>query len=340
MGFFKNLLDRFKERRDHAQLVNPRKGSVVVAGGAIAAFVTVTATQVITSGGGGEPGGPPVVGDFPTVSSVGPATDPTIAYTGDCNFDASDNGLIIDSRIVDCDAQGLRFSAGNYTVTFRNSIIYGMLFTFQYTPGDAGADTFPRNPIFVVENSDIISLDPVNAQDRAACCSHYSISDSYIIATHSGIGAHNNVTLSGNYITTDGTDTHSSGVRVLKNTVVEDNTIMCQPAYLGTDGGCSAAGVFYSEDIGGNPAASFNLTINHNYFKRGNIDGTVSGPYNATRFINCEARVDCVDNHFTNNLVDLGWGVDADEFPLTYGGNTWSGNYWVDGQVALSGQNR
>jgi hypothetical protein len=325
MGFFQRIRDRYLQHK--------RRNSAIVAG-SVLGLITVSATQVVTTA-------PPENPDFPTLSSVGPASDPTIEYTGDCNFDASDDNLVIDARIVDCEVDGLRFAAGDYTVTFTNSIIYGQMFTFQYTPGDTGADTFPKDPIFVVEDSDIIQTETTNGQDRAVCCSHFIVERSYLQGTHSVAASHNNATIRDSYLTTDGTSTHQSGLRFLKNSTVEGNTVICKPAYTDPDdGGCSAAAVFYSEDLTGASAAAFNLDIIGNYFKRGEIGGVEAGPYNATRFINCEARVDCVDIHFENNMVDLGWGIDADEFPLSYGGNTFTGNYWEDDEPATSGQVR
>lgn len=279
--------------------------------------------------------------DFPTLASVGPASDPTIEYSGDCNFGPSDDGLIIGSRIVDCETDGVRFAAGDYTVTFTNSIIRGQMFTFQYTPGDTGADTYPRDPIFVVQDSDILQTSTANGQDRAVCCSHYVVERSYLQGGHSVAAAHNNAVIRDSYLTTDGTSTHSSGMRFLKNSIVDHNTITCAPAYLDPpDAGCSAAAVFYSEDLTGASAAAFNLTITDNYFRRGYLGEVQAGPYNATRFINCKNRIDCTGITFTGNQFDLGWGVDGDEFPLSYGGNVWSGNTWSDGEVADSGEVR
>jgi hypothetical protein len=332
MKFFRDLLDSIA---DH------KKRSAVVAGGAIVGLITVSATQIASEPEPPPVGGIPQVGDFPTLASVGPSPDPTIEYTGDCDFTSADNNLVIEDRIVDCEATGLRFFNGAENITFRNSIIKGPMYTQDDTPDEVSSDDFPRNYIFIVENSDILQLNTTAGLDRSVCCSHYRVENSYLVGTHSGMGAHNNVVAIGNYITTTGSDNHTSGMRVLKNTLIEDNTISCTPITAGSDGGCSAAGVYYSEKINGDPAASFNLTINHNYFKRG-VTAALEpgGPWFATRFIDCANRTDCVDNHFTNNLFDLGWGTDAGEFPVSYGGNTWSHNYWVDEEVANSGQVR
>lgn len=289
-----------------------------------------------------EPEPEPTPGAFPTRSSVGPAVDPTEVYAGGCYFGADKSGTVIDGKILDCDsAGGVRFASDANGIVFRNSVIRGQMFTIGHTPGDAGADTFPREPVFTVEDSKVIQSTTVDWQDRAACCGHYVIKRSLIQGTHSGIGAHNNVELTGNYITTDGTDSHSSGVRVLKNSVVRGNTIQCKPVTPGSDGGCSAAAVFYSEDLGGNSAAAFNLTIEGNYFKRGvTSSGASGGPWNATRFINCANRTDCTGITFTGNQFDQGWQTDGGEFPAAYGGNTWADNTWADGEPAASGQSR
>lgn len=279
---------------------------------------------------------------FPTRSSVGPDVDPTVAYAGDCYFGTEQSGEVIDGRVLDCDsAGGVRFAVDATGIVFRNSIIRGQMFTVGNTPGDAGADDATRAPVFTVEDSKVIQSTTVDWQDRAACCAHYVIRRSLIQGTHSGIGAHNNVVLVGNYITTDGTDSHSSGVRVLMNSTLRGNTIQCKPVTPGSDGGCSAAGVFYSEAINGTSAAAFNLTIEGNYFKRGVTQaGEPGGPWNATRFINCANRTDCTGITFTGNQFDLGWQTDGGEFPAAYGGNVWADNAWTDGGPALSGQSR
>lgn len=278
---------------------------------------------------------------FPTRSSVGPDVDPTVAYAGDCYFGADESNQVIDGKVLDCDnAGGVRFAVDATGIVFRNSIIRGQMFTVGNTPGDAGAEQ-NRAAVFTVEDSKVIQSTTVDWQDRAACCAHYVIKRSLIQGTHSGIGAHNNVVLEGNYITTDGTDSHSSGVRVLKNAVVRGNTIQCKPVTPGQDGGCSAAAVFYSEDLGGNSAAAYNLTIEDNYLKRGVTQaGEPGGPWNATRFINCANRTDCTGISFTGNQFDPGWQTDGGEFPAAYGGNVWADNTWADGQPATSGQSR
>jgi hypothetical protein len=337
MNFFQRLWEKLTGPKDPNTHKGSKNKTAIVAGGLAGAamLITVSATQVLTPTG--EP--PPFEG-YPTIESVGPDVAPTVAYTGDCNFGESDDGLIIDNRIVNCAEEGVRFSAGDYTVTFRDSVINGQLFTFQYTPGDTDADTYPREPVFIVEDSEVYQTSSANGQDRAVCCSHYIIRRSYLQGGHSVAAIHNNGVIEDSYLTTDGTSTHSSGMRVLKNAVIDGNTVICKPAYVGTDGGCSAAAVFYSEALDGSDSAAFNLNINGNYFKRGTIGGVESGPYNATRFIDCENRNDCINLIFTNNQVDLGWGIDADEFPTAYGGNVFSGNTWVDGQSAETGEVR
>lgn len=266
--------------------------------------------------------------------------DPTQTYAGDCYFDASESGTVVDRRIVDCAAAGgVRFAENVSNVTFRNSIIRGQMFTSGNVPGDPGAENANRDPVFIVEDSDVIQDTTSESQDRAACCSHYVIKRSYMQGTHSGLASHNNVTLVGNYITTDGTDTHSSGMRVLKNTVVRNNTITCKPVTAGNND-CSAHAVFYSERLDGTSAAARNLTIEDNYFKRGVTNGGADGgPYYAVRFINCANRIDCTGITFTGNQFSLREGTDGGEFPM-YGGNVWADNRWTDGLLAASGQSR
>ena len=264
--------------------------------------------------------------------------EPTAVYAGGCYFSNSTPlaDRVVENKVVNCQADGLRFAPDTTGWVFRNSILNGGMFTVDQTLGDPGADDFPKTPLFTVEDSDIIDA-PGGAQDRAACCGSYTIKRSYLRGTHSGLLGHNNTTLIGNFITTDGTDTHQSGVRVLKNAVIRDNTITCFPVAAGYEGsGCSGHGVFYREAIGGQNVPATNLTIEHNYWKR----HSTGGPYAATRWIDCAIHSDCTNIKFTGNLFSLGEGTDAGEFPLSSAGNVWSGNYWTDGQVALSGQSR
>lgn len=313
--------------------VQPENGTLS-GGASVAVDAGASGGQSIRFGSGS---GVPVIADFPTLASVGPATDPTIPYSGDCYFDASQSGEIIDSRILDCDsAGGVRFAVDATNIVFRNSIIYGQMFTIGNTPGDPGAEQDTRDPVFTVEDSDIIQATTIDFQDRALCCSHYVVKRSLIQGTHSGLAVHNNAVLEDNYITTDGTNTHQSGGRILKNAIFRGNTVTCMavPGY-GPDGGCSAAMVFYRENLSGQPAAAYNLTIEGNYFKRPAGDG----PYNATRFAGCDTNNDCINITFTGNLFDLGWMTDGDEFPND-AGDVFSGNYWTDGQPAASGESR
>jgi hypothetical protein len=300
---------------------------------------TATPSPSPTTSPSPSPTEPPSTGTFPTATSVGPGVEPTTVYADGCYFGADKSGKIFDGVIINCASDGVRFAVDAKNIVIRNSIVRGQMFTVGNTPGDPGAEQ-TREPVFTVEDSKIIQSETVNAQDRALCCAHYVVKRSYIQGSHSGLAAHNNVTLIGNFITTDGTDSHSSGGRILKNTVLRGNTMVCKPVTPGYDGGCSAAAVFYSERLDGTPAAAFNLTIEGNYFKRGvTSSGEPGGPWFATRFINCAARTDCTGINFTGNQFDRGWGTDGGEFPF-YGGNTWSGNTWADGQLALSDTSR
>lgn len=297
---------------------------------------TQTATPSPTPTPTPPPTGVPTAADFPTPQSVGPkplGTLPSEPYGGDCTFDPSESGTLIENKVVDCTSQSVRFLVGVTGVTFRNSIIRGGMFTVDQTLGDPGADTYPKAPIFTVEDSRIIQTDPV-ATDRAACCGHYVIKRSLIQGTHSALAGHNNVTLIGNYITTDGTDTHQSGMRVLKNAVIRDNTISCYPNGPGYEpSNCSGHGVFYREALGGEPVPAYNLTIDHNYFKR----DPLGGPFAAMRFIDCASHTDCLDVDVTNNLFDPAESPpDSGEWP-NYGGNLWTGNYYTNGTVANHG---
>jgi hypothetical protein len=299
---------------------------------------TQSPTQTPTEAPTEEPTSAPVPATFPTRDSVGPAVTPTEAYSGSCYFRPARSGEVIDGKVVDCNAVGgVRFAQGVEGVVFRNSIIRGQMLTEGSWAWD---DDDTRPTTFTVEDSTIVQSTTDGPQDRAVCCSHYVIERSLIQGTHSGFLAHNQAILIGNYITTDGTDSHSSGGRMLKNSVLRGNTIQCKPVTPGNDGGCSAAAVFYSERIDGTSAAARNLTIEGNYFQRGvTSSGEPGGPWYATRFIDCARRTDCTGITFTGNQLDTGWGTDGGEFPF-YADNVWADNYWTDGRPVVSGQRR
>jgi hypothetical protein len=291
------------------------------------------------------PTGVPKAADFPTRESVGPAVEPTQVYTGDCYFGPGESGTVIDNKILNCDGEGVRFADGVTGVVFRNSILRGGMVTMLSDMAD-DADSHPI--VFTVEDSRIIqNVQSSSFPDRGVSASHFVIKRSLIQGSHSAVGGHNGATLIDNFITTDGTDTHQSGIRLLMNAVVRGNTITCKPVTVGGtqplyDGsGCSAHGVFYREKMSGIKAPAYNLTIENNYFKRGTVGSTnqLAGPYFATRWIDCAAWTDCVGIRFTGNLFSLGEGTDGGEFPF-YGGNVWTNNYWTDGVPALSGQGR
>lgn len=329
--------------------VQPENSSVS-GGASVVADASASGGQSIKFGSGS---GIPQISDFPTMESVGPAVDPTEAYAGDCYFSNEESPKLVENVIVDCENDGgLRFAEDATGWEFRNTIIRGQMMTINQSLGDPGAETYPREPIFTVEDSDIIQrvIEGDPGQDRALCCSHYVVRNSLIQGSHSVLAVHNNAIIEGNYMTTDGTSTHQSAGRMLRNTVLRGNTISCtphgnadpgDPAYHPyNDSGCSAHGVFYREALGGENVPAYNLTIENNYFKRGVTSGGQSGgPYYATRFVDCSDWTDCTGITFTGNLFSLGEGTDGGEFPF-YADNMWSGNYWTDGVPAESGQSR
>jgi hypothetical protein len=334
MGLFQRLRDSFKQDKKRAAIAGGLAGTL--------GLITITATQIASPE---EEGGIPVPADFPTYTSVGPAVDPTDPYLGDCYMDSSDTGLVIDAKVIDCTgAAGLRIAQGATGIVITDSILLGGFATLGNVPGDVGGyqEEYPKTPTITFEDSKII-------HDRAACCGHFVIRRSLLQGSHSSLLGHNSTVIEDNYITTDGTSTHQSGVRILKNSILRGNTISCKPtgdAELGDpydpydDSGCSAHGVFYREDIGGTGTPAYNLVIDNNYFKRGvnDINGLEGGPYVATRFVDCDSWTDCINITFTGNLFSLNEGTDAGEFPEGSAGNVWSGNYWTDGTTAESGE--
>ena len=278
---------------------------------------------------------PPAAADFPTPDSVGPATEPTADYAGSCTV--TTDGLVIEDVVVTCPG-GLVMGNANgdaapdrsvQGVVIRDSIVNGGVFTSEVDTDDAAGNDPTHPQIFAVESSRVLCA-PEQGSCRAVGMAHFSVRDSYLRGTHSGGWAHNNVVIEDSYITTTGTSTHQSGLRMLKNSTLRGNTVLGNPAGSGTDGGCSADGVFYREF--GVPE---NLTIERNYFRR----GTGQGQWFATRFVDCQLVDVCVNITMTGNLFDRGQGTDGGEFPDD-AGDVWAHNYWTDGVPALSGQAR
>lgn len=281
-----------------------------------------------TPGPDPEPGEVPVPADFPTASSVGPTAEPTVTYGGSCTV--TQNNLVIDNRIVNCQSDGLEIAATG--VVIRNSVVNGGVFTTfrEQTPA---ADNNSHATVFTVESSRIVAGPATSHDGRALGWAHFVVRDSHVIGSHSGAFAYNKTVFEDNYIQTDGTSTHQSGLRMLKNSTLRGNTIFCKPANTDTDGGCSADAVFYREF--GTPV---NLTIERNYF-RTTKPTSGHGQWFATRFIDCHTVDVCTGIKFTGNLFDLGQGTDGGEFPND-AGDVWSDNYWTDGTPALSNDSR
>lgn len=278
------------------------------------------------------PTGVPVPADFPTTSSVGPTTEPTQTYGGSCTV--TQNGLVIEDRIVDCQGEGLVIDATG--VVIRNSVVNGGVFT-TFREQTTQADNNAHPTVFTVESSRIVAGPATSHDGRALGWAHFVVRDSHVIGSHSGAFAYNKTVFEDNYIQTDGTSTHQSGLRMLKNSTLRGNTIWCKPvpppAYTDVDGGCSADAVFYREF--GTPV---NLTIDRNYF-RTTKPTSGQGQWFATRFIDCDKVDVCTGLKFINNLFDLGQGTDGGEFPND-AGDVWADNYWTDGTPALSNDSR
>lgn len=273
-----------------------------------------------------ETGAAPVPADFPTAADVGPDVEPTETYAGPCYI--QQNNVVIEGKIVDCPANGLTVATNNHGLVIRDSVIRGGVFT-EFSNGsydgsvqDPHADDNDHPTVFTIEKSRVYS-GRNSTNQRALGIAHYTVKDSLIEGFQSGAWAHNKVTLLRNVIRTDGTSTHQSGLRMLKNSVLRGNRITCTPVLPGTvDSGCSAHAVFYAEW-----GAPHNLTIEGNYFKR-HADG---GPWFGVRFAGCPSRTDCRNIRMAGNLFSLGEGTAADEFP-TYGDSVWADNWATDGK--------
>lgn len=302
----------------------------VVKGRAAARVVLKTKVRVLDRARVPESCSPaPTVADFPTPQSVGPATEPTRTYSGGCKVTKDD--VVIEDVVVDCPETGLVMGDVE-GVVIRNAVVHGGIVT-SFAPTDPESEDSSHPRVFTVISSRVIGGQG-SANDRAVGFAHFAVRDSYLQGSHSGLWAHNNVVIEDSYITTDGTDSHQSGLRMLKNSTLRGNTVYCKPVAGSTgndSSGCSANAVFYREF--GVPA---NLNIERNYFP---YDRARGGGYYATRFIDCTAHDDCVGLSMTGNLFARGQGTDGREFPK-YADNVWSDNWWTDGEVARSGQTR
>jgi hypothetical protein len=296
---------------------------------------TPTPTAAPTTTPTAGPDMPPAAGDFPTPDSVGPATEPTKAWTGSCTVTTDD--LVIEGVVVSCPG-GLEMGNVNgdqapdrsvQGVVIRDAVVNGGVFTSEVDTDDAAGNDASHPQIFAVESSRIVCA-PAQGSCRAVGLAHFSVRDSYLRGTHSGGWAHNNVVIEDSYITTTGTSTHQSGIRMLKNSTLRGNTLFCAPAGSEKDGGCSADGVFYREF--GVPE---NLTIEGNWFRR----DAGQGQWFATRFVDCQLVDVCVNISMVGNVFDRGQGTDGGEFPDDTG-DVWSDNFWADGQPARSGEAR
>ncbi len=313
----------------------PTTAPTPTAGPTATPTATPTPTAAPTTTPTAGPDMPPAAGDFPTPDSVGPATEPTKAWTGSCTVTTDD--LVIEGVVVSCPG-GLEMGNVNgdqapdrsvQGVVIRDAVVNGGVFTSEVDTDDAAGNDASHPQIFAVESSRIVCA-PAQDSCRAVGLAHFSVRDSYLRGTHSGGWAHNNVVIEDSYITTTGTSTHQSGIRMLKNSTLRGNTLFCAPAGSEKDGGCSADGVFYREF--GVPE---NLTIEGNWFRR----DAGQGQWFATRFVDCQLVDVCVNISMVGNVFDRGQGTDGGEFPDDTG-DVWSDNFWADGQPARSGEAR
>lgn len=313
----------------------PTTAPTPTAGPTATPTATPTPTAAPTTTPTAGPDMPPAAGDFPTPDSIGPATEPTKAWTGSCTVTTDD--LVIEGVVVSCPG-GLEMGNVNgdqapdrsvQGVVIRDAVVNGGVFTSEVDTDDAAGNDASHPQIFAVESSRIVCA-PAQDSCRAVGLAHFSVRDSYLRGTHSGGWAHNNVVIEDSYITTTGTSTHQSGIRMLKNSTLRGNTLFCAPAGSEKDGGCSADGVFYREF--GVPE---NLTIEGNWFRR----DAGQGQWFATRFVDCQLVDVCVNISMVGNVFDRGQGTDGGEFPDDTG-DVWSDNFWADGQPARSGEAR
>jgi hypothetical protein len=181
------------------------------------------------------PGGPDGFGGcWPSPTTVGvPAGTTLTAYTGSCTI--STPNTVISEKTINCNPLEIRTTG----VRVERSLVNGGV-----DVGGRGTDPEGDDPIRVtILDSEI---DAGGGNFRPVGVSHYRVERSYLHGTYSGAECHNACTIVDSYV--HGSDTHTSGMRILRNGTVTHSVVWCE-RFPGTDidGGCSADMVMYQE---------------------------------------------------------------------------------------------
>lgn len=272
------------------------------------------------------PSAPAPVGGVwpPTPTSVGiPAGTSLTTYTGPCDIYTANT--VIDKKIINC----VDFRIMTTGVVITKSKINGAVRVGTQDDYEPTVISDPEgdDPIrLTLLDSEVDATLSVSSGFRPISSSHYSMKNSYVHGSYSGGECHNACTIENSYL--HGFGEHSSGLRVLRNAVIRNNTIWCEPnpnsdedlnGIPDPDGGCSGNMTMY-EEFG----VPHNNLIEHNYFPAGLF--WYSLKFNG----NDNGNIRIINNLFglpkSGAYVADGWDVKPS--------NTWSGNTFTNGQVA------
>jgi hypothetical protein len=261
----------------------------------------------------------------PTTRSVG-VPDGTVLskYKGRCNVKRA--GKVIDAKIINCSPLRIKTTG----VVIKNSKINGAVLVGTQDDFDPIVISDPEgdDPIRVtVLRSEIDVSAGTNPDFRPISSSHYIVKRSYLHGTYSGAECHNACTIKWSYV--HGFGSHASGLRILRNGTLKNNTIWCEPnpnsdddgdGVPDVDGGCSGNLTMYEEF--GTP---HNNLVKHNYFPAGWF--WYSLKFNGKD----DGHIRIVDNLF-GRPKSGGRHVADDWDPKPT--NVWSGNTFPNGRVA------
>ena len=260
----------------------------------------------------------------PTRHSVG-VPDGTVLskYRGSC--DVTKAGKVLDGKVINCTPLHIKTTG----VVIRNSKINGAVLVGTQDGFNPSVISDPEgdDPIRVTILKSEIDVSAGTSSDfRPISSSHYIVKRSYLHGSYSGGECHNACTIKWSYI--HGFGSHASGLRILRNGTLKNNTIWCEPnpnsdddgdGVPDVDGGCSGDLTMYQEF--GTP--HHNL-VKHNYFPAGWF--WYSLKFNGKD----EGHIRIIDNLFGRPRAGRHVADDWDAKPT----NVWSGNTLLNGRVA------
>ncbi len=245
------------------------------------------------------------------------------AYKGPCTIRKP--RTVIKRKIINCSPVDIKTTG----VVIRNSKINGSVRVGTQDDFEPTVISDPEGdgPIRVtVVASEIDTAAGTNADFRPISFSHYVVKRSYLHGTYSGAECHNACTIKNSYV--HGFGEHASGLRILRNGTLKNNTIWCEPnpnsdddgdGVPDEDGGCSGDLTMYEEF--GTP---HNNLVKHNYFPAGWF-------WYALKFNGSDdGNIRIINNRF--GLLKRGGRHVADDWDSAT--NVWSGNTFTNGRVA------